>query len=123
MSPKHIFATAGMLIALIIIPFACKTKPPVVVTPPPPLDCSTVEASYSKDIAPIIAGYCASCHGYGSLNGDFTNYAGLSGVAKNGKLEYHLFKKQDMPPYGNIPVNAEGLKKIRCWLNNGSMNN
>jgi hypothetical protein len=61
------------------------------------------------------------CHEAGSLNGDFSSYEGISGVAKNGTLEKRVFINKDMPPLEPLP--EEDLRKIRCWLDNGAQNN
>jgi hypothetical protein len=109
--------SAVMILALIILsPFACKTT-----QKKPTLDCSTISASYSKDIAPIVSNNCMPCHNAGSPHGDFTFYDGINVAAKNGLLEKHVLIQKDMPPKGPLP--EEARKKIRCWLNNGALNN
>jgi hypothetical protein len=122
MTLKKIFIATGIIAAAFILPSSCKTHKAV-------LDCTTVEATYSKDIAPIVSSNCMPCHRAGSKHGDFTTYEGLSVVVKNGDLEYHALTKMDMPPAnvpaGNKPgpLSEEDRKKIRCWLNNGAQNN
>lgn len=114
MSYPKLFVVAGLVALTILVPFACKTSKT------PALDCSVISASYSKDIAPIVAKNCG-CHGPGSLKGDFSFYDGIKVPAQNGLLEQHVLIKKDMPPKGPLP--EEDRKKIRCWLNNGALNN
>ncbi|HET6993138.1 MAG TPA: cytochrome c [Bacteroidia bacterium] len=123
MSPKKLFIVAGIITTVIILPYACKTQKKAT------LDCTTVEATYSKDIHPLVMANCMPCHKPGSKHGDFTTYEGISAVVKSGDLEIHALKKMDMPPSdvpaGNKPgpLSEEDRKKIRCWLNNGALNN
>lgn len=105
------FIGLGILLA---IPFACKTHKAV-------LDCSAVESSYSKDIAPIITSNCMPCHGVGSNKGDFTTYEGLNAVATSGELKEKVLIRQEMPPKG--PLAEDLRKKLACWLSNGHPNN
>jgi hypothetical protein len=106
-----------LLLALVLLsPFACKTT-----QKKPTLDCSTISATYSKDIAPIVSNNCMPCHKAGSLKGDFSFYDGIKVPAQNGLLEKHVLIQKDMPPKG--PLSEDDRKKIRCWLNNGALNN
>ena len=88
------------------------------------LDCSTVPATYSANIKPLVTSLCATaggCHAAGSANGDFTTYAGLKIMADNGMLEKETITDKSMPPSGALSL--DNRKKIKCWLNNGSENN
>lgn len=87
------------------------------------LDCSSIAASYSKDIQAIVAANCltAGCHHSGSANGDFTGYAGLKGKANNGSLNKRVLEKKDMP--NGTSLSLDDRKKIKCWLSNGAPQN
>lgn len=87
------------------------------------LDCSTISSAYNANIKPIIDANCISsgCHNSGSNNGDFTSYAGLKGKADNGSLENRVLDKKDMPPSGALSL--DDRKKIKCWIENGALNN
>jgi hypothetical protein len=115
---KNLSFVTAFLALLIIIPFACKTSKSATAS----VDCSTVNVSYSKDIAPIISSNCMPCHKAGSLKGDFSFYEGIKIPAKNGMLEKRVLIKQDMPK-GKGPLPEEERKKIRCWLDGGALNN
>ena len=87
------------------------------------VDCSKVNSNYSAIIKPIIDANCLSsgCHNAGSVNGDFTNHAGLKAVADKGKLQDRLINQRNMPPSQPLPL--EDLKKIKCWISSGAPNN
>lgn len=87
------------------------------------LDCGKTPATYQADIRPIIESNCLSsgCHNAGSINGDFTGYAGLKGKANNGSLNKRVLEKKDMPSGGSLSLEDRG--KIKCWLSNGASNN
>jgi hypothetical protein len=110
------YVIAGILIATFA---ACHVTKK---TTKPALDCTTVPSTYKTDILPIINQNCSnSCHGYGSKHGDFTTYDGLNAVVKSGEFELRVLINQSMPPKGPLP--EEDRKKIRCWLNNGALDN
>jgi len=83
------------------------------------LDCDAINASYSKDIKPIVEANCleSGCHNSSSVHGDFTEYKGLKGKANNGSLNKRVLEKKDMPSGGKLSL--EDRKKIKCWLNSG----
>lgn len=88
------------------------------------LDCSTVAATYSASIKPIIESKCATasaCHGVRSSRGDYTTYIDLKTAANNGSLENKTLTDKTMPPSGALSLDER--KKIKCWLNSGSPNN
>ena len=87
------------------------------------VDCSKINANYSSSIKPIIEGNCLSsgCHNAGSVNGDFTTYDGLKAKVDNGSLDTRVIKNKSMPPSGALHI--DNLKRIKCWLNSGALNN
>ena len=119
MSLRKMLMVAGLALAVFILPYACKTVKHE--TKKPELDCSTIQASYSKDIVPIINYSCMPCHRAGSMKGDFTIYEGVKAAVTSGELEKHVLILQDMPPKG--PLSEQERKQIRCWLNSGAPNN
>ncbi len=114
MNHKKILVAVSIVTLTLMLPFSCKTKAPA-------LDCTTIESSYSKDIAPIISMNCMPCHSAGSKKGDWTTYAGVKTAVDNGNFENAVLIKKDMPPIG--PLSLEDRKKIRCWLNDGAKDN
>jgi hypothetical protein len=87
------------------------------------LDCTTISAGYNASIKPIINANClgGGCHNTGSLNGDFTTYAGLKAKADDGSLNKRVLQDKDMPASGALPLDQR--KQIKCWLENGALNN
>ncbi|CAN5240075.1 hypothetical protein BH09BAC5_BH09BAC5_11390 [soil metagenome] len=114
MKIKKVFISLAVIALSVFLPFACKTTKVTI-------DCSGTESSYSKDIAPMITANCMPCHKAGSMKGDWTTYAGLKTSVDNGSFEKHVLVKKDMPP--KKPLTEDDVKKIRCWLKNGSQNN
>jgi hypothetical protein len=87
------------------------------------LDCSTISSAYNANIKPIMNASCnaGGCHNAGSVNGDFTTYAGLKAKADNGTLNKRVLRDKDMPTSGPLPI--EQRRQIKCWLDNGALNN
>ena len=98
---------------------SCEKKEPALAT----LDCSTINSSYSSGILPVINANCTSsgCHNAGSVNGDFTIYAGIKLKVDNGSINNRVVVQKNMPPSGALSV--DNLNKIKCWLNSGAPNN
>ncbi|HTL80608.1 MAG TPA: hypothetical protein VL651_02825 [Bacteroidia bacterium] len=107
-----------LLATIIAIPFSCVTHKKAATDA-----CVGVEASYSKDIAPIVQSNCMPCHKAGSSKGDWTTYNGLNEVAASGELKEHVFTKKDMPPADKPQLNDSQLVKLKCWIMNGHLNN
>lgn len=88
--------------------------------------CSTI--SYSATIAPIISTNCSSsssCHGSGSVNGDYTTYSGLSAKVTNGTLNTRVVVVKDMTtfPYVVPSLSSTEIGQIDCWIQQGGLNN
>ncbi len=85
-------------------------------------DCTTGSAKFTADVAPIIAGNCAttSCH----------NSTGVGGVvlqtydqikAKADRINQRVLIDKTMPPNGLLTTSE--LKIIQCWISGGTLNN
>jgi hypothetical protein len=96
------------------------------VADPTVINCDSV--TYSKDIKPIIETSCAKagCHDPVTKAGlvEFTSYAAVKAQADGGRIHARVimgdpsFMPQDV---GKLP-DAQ-LKKIQCWLDQGSPEN
>jgi hypothetical protein len=86
------------------------------------LDCTAIGSKYNADISPIIISRCATagCHDAGSNNGDYTTYDGIKIKVKNGTFENRVLIVNDMPSNGVL--SEADRKKIKCWLDNGAIN-
>ncbi len=87
------------------------------------LDCSTLDATYSHSIKPIIDANCLSsgCHEAGSANGNLTTYEGLLIRVNNGTLSQRVLYTKDMPKNGVLSLNDRN--KIKCWIDSGAPKN
>jgi hypothetical protein len=90
---------------------------------PPVAYCDSIDATYSGKVQGIIASECAysGCHEAGFGNGDFTTYNNLSTKLNNGTFNNKVFGSQAMPPAGFI--NPENKNILKCWYDNGALNN
>lgn len=88
-------------------------------------DCSTVQAKFGADIAPIIAGKCATsgCHDANAINNGadkiFTSYNLIAPHVNN--IQRRAVIEKTMPPSG--PLTSAETEKIKCWIANGALNN
>lgn len=85
-------------------------------------DCSTINAKFSTQVAPLIQTRCAiaGCHDASSGNkgGPFTNYTQISLKAATIKAQV----ESGAMPEGSSLTSAE-IRLISCWVNSGAPNN
>ena len=81
--------------------------------------CDGSMPTYDADIKSIINANCTSapCHGSGSVNGDWTTYAGMTTVLNNGQFEKQVLTDMTMPQ-GSATLSEAQLNLIRCWADN-----
>jgi hypothetical protein len=86
------------------------------------LDCDTVK--YSTSIATILGNSCTTsgCHDAASVNGDYTTYAGIETLAKNGTLETEVITEMTMPK-GSGTLTQTQLDQFQCWIDAGAPDN
>lgn len=87
------------------------------------VDCTTISAKFSTDVAPIIKSKCATsgCHdAAGSAGGTvletYTQIAGMSG-----RINQRALIDKTMPPSGAL--SAAEIAALTCWINSGTPNN
>lgn len=89
---------------------------------PEPSDCSTINAKFSTQVAPLIQTRCAisGCHdaSSGNAGGPFTNYTLISAKAANIKGQV----RSGAMPQGSSLTAAE-IQLISCWVDSGAPNN
>lgn len=111
-----------LLFAVLLIWSSCtyeKGEIPVLV----PKECDST-ISYASQIAPLTTTYCNGCHSAGGTGtGDFTTYAGLKLKADNGSLKTRVVDVKDMPQAGSPPLSDAERKLIKCWIEQGALNN
>ncbi len=99
------------------------------------------EASYERDIQPIVASRCLSCHtqegeGADKSGLDMHNYEALmKGTRQGGALIVPgspatstfmiMLTRQDhlRMPYGQSPLSDDEIRVIRAWIDQGAKNN
>jgi uncharacterized membrane protein len=101
------------------------------------------EVSYQKDVAPILAKHCASCHvpgqpGYQASGFDLQGYDSLMKGTKFGPvvlpgdpmtsvlvmlIEGRVDPSIRMPHGGANPLTKDEIKTIRRWVKQGAKNN
>jgi hypothetical protein len=90
--------------------------------------CDTsVVATYSGDIQPMVQTFCAGCHGSGNPGGglDLSSYAVVKQNAVNGRIQGAITGD---PSYARMPPNGAMLPpcyavKINQWVAAGAQNN
>lgn len=95
------------------------------------IPCNPQVVTFSGDLVPILQRACTpqgygGCHEAGSLNKDYTTYAGVKAAVDNGKLQDRVINKEDMPPdysSGPIRISACEIQKIQKWIDEGAPNN
>jgi hypothetical protein len=93
-------------------------------------NCSVDPAAikYSTTIVNMLTSYgCAGCHGNiaPSAGINLTSYAGVKGVADNGKLYGSINHAAGFVPMpqGGGKMNACDIKKVKAWIDAGALNN
>ncbi|WP_299896499.1 cytochrome c [uncultured Aquimarina sp.] len=77
------------------------------------------EISFSSDIKPIINNDCIRCHGgSGNQAPDLTTFENISNNANRVRREV---VNRTMPLGGSLSNNE--IELIRCWIDNGALNN
>lgn len=84
-------------------------------------ECLT-PVSYSTDIDTIISVKCGGCHGVGSLDGNLTDYTVLKAKVESGVFKTRVFIVKDMPQ-GGPALPEDELSKLKCWMEQGALNN
>lgn len=111
---------ASIFVGLLFVTLvACVSEEPEVVLS----ECDLLAVSYNDNIAPIISTACsiAGCHVAGFEWGDFTSYEGLKEKAESGRLWLLVGVVKSMPPQNSLF--PEDLALLKCWLDEGALNN
>lgn len=81
--------------------------------------------TYSKNVGPLIASTCTSCHSNDSQNPNLENYADVKDAIENGNLICRIDNPSDcdgniMPQQGRMPQSSIDMVKI--WRDQGFIN-
>ena len=87
------------------------------------LDCTTVSAKYSTDIAPIMQTKCATsgCHNASSSAAGIVLQTHAQVASKANQIKQACIVNKSMPPAGPLPIAEQNA--IQCWINAGTPNN
>jgi uncharacterized membrane protein len=86
------------------------------------VDCNTISAKFSADVAPIISSQCATsgCHNATAAGGIVLQTHAQISAAK-ARIQTRALTEKTMPPSGPLP--AAQVNAIQCWINSGAPNN
>lgn len=89
--------------------------------------CDTSNVTYSVTIAGIMTSNCNSCHSGSTPSGNLKtdNYTDLKTIADNGKFWGAVNHETGFSPMpkDRPQLSDCDLRKIRIWIDNGSLNN
>ena len=90
---------------------------------PDRIPCDGSTQSWDGNVANIVATGCtgSTCHGAGSINGDFTAYAGIKPFLDNGSFENAVLIDRTMPQVGTLADSS--LAHLQCWFEQGYTEN
>ncbi|MEO6669473.1 MAG: hypothetical protein ABIN36_08355 [Ferruginibacter sp.] len=86
-----------------------------------PADCATVPSKFAADVYPMITSRCAvsGCHDATASGGVILqNYTQIN--SKQDRINARVVIEKSMPPTG--PLLPAEINKIKCWINNGALN-
>jgi mono/diheme cytochrome c family protein len=79
--------------------------------------------SYATDIDTIISVKCGGCHGTGSLDGNLTDYTVLKAKVESGVFKVRVLGAGKDMPQGGPALPEDELRKLKCWVEQGALNN
>lgn len=86
-------------------------------------DCTTINAKFSTDVAPLIKSKCATsgCHdAAGSAGGTvLETYTQISGMSA--RINQRCIVDKTMPPGGALTTSEIAI--LSCWISSGTPNN
>ena len=86
------------------------------------VDCTTSPKKFAADVQPLILAKCATanCHNATAANGlILQNYLQISGA--KAIINTRAIVEKNMPPSG--PLLPAEINIIKCWIENGALNN
>ena len=125
MNKRIFFVAAGIAVIALAFNAGCAKDVGKLPVASPPVTVSFCDSiSYNKHVKPIIATNCATpgCHNAGSVNGDYTTYAGLLIKVNNGSFKNRVFNANNPMPASGLLPKAQ-LDVLQCWLDKGALEN
>lgn len=87
-----------------------------------PIDCTNVQPKFSTDVLPLIQSRCATanCHDASASGGIILqNYTQVFTVKD--RIKTRAVVQKTMPVF--TPLNAAETATLKCWIDNGAINN
>lgn len=112
---KRVKIIVALVIAVAIFYSCAKDKARPEATPEP---CTPV--SFANDVMPVINAHCVSCHNSASSYSPLEDYNTVKLRFDDGSLKQKVLIDKSMPPGG---MSAEEVQKIRCWIEQGGLDN
>lgn len=119
----------GFILIIIAVFFSCNSDKiePFCEEKPSILDCSGITPSFVNDIQPIFINSCATvnCHSSSVSAGGYTSET-YQEIKNNDSLFLKTIKGDQgviAMPYFSPKLDDSLIKKIECWINQGSLNN
>jgi uncharacterized membrane protein len=80
--------------------------------------------SFSDDVMPIIQANCINCHDQGNASGgfDFSSYTSISANA-NAILNSMKANGYQLMPIGGPALPDATIQKVKCWIEQGKLDN
>ena len=130
-SIKYSFLIAASAICIALLDNGCTwrkesdmVKPAPVVVDTTHTDTSHTKTTYTKDIAPIFAQYCLSCHSSGGVEYqvDYSTYDNVKLYTESGNVIDRITRDPNDPllmPQGGPKLPQATIDKIQAWINDG----
>ena len=86
------------------------------------VDCTTVPASFSANVKPMIINQCSSsgCHDISASGGlTFSNYDDIKNNIT--RIKVRALDEKSMPTSG--PLSTADQNMLKCWIESGTPNN
>ena len=101
---------------------SCKKDTTPEPIPPAPDECPD-EISFAATIQPYFTNNCAGCHGTGGQAPELSNHATISTSAEAASSRMNLDESDALfMPMGGTK-DAAFLEKLKCWINQGKLDN
>jgi uncharacterized membrane protein len=86
-------------------------------------DCSTVNAKFSADVAPLMLSKCATsgCHDAGTAAGGTVLETYTQIATKAARIKQRCIVEKTMP--SGTPLSATEIAALTCWISSGTPNN
>lgn len=74
--------------------------------------------AYDSEMRTFVESKCAvsGCHVYGSSDGNYSTYSGMTEDINNGKISNRVLDRQDIPK--NSTLSQDELNKFKYWVDN-----